>query len=315
MRERARAQPPESDSSRQSPFLPTCFRHILLTDMAPCSSTSAMPVVSPTRTTASAFSDAAQEAVEVTKPPVKRTGKQLWKKAKVKLHMYHAVSHEFQHRAQEKVGFAVAEAVLTRATAYAVQAAQEPALTQASVKLGKRWWAKARNALQGIGRKLRLRKITAIEASHAVGHHAHHAAHPTGLLGHGLHATHIAMPVLGTYLLAHMAHHDWHRALSEWRQHKLILTTTLFVFAAFWDAIDALAHLVVVLCLVLPETAYFNHHVEHTMHEYSMIAALIACTAMMLGEAIAVRWHGHDDHHADAKPKFTLEAVRKLKVA
>jgi len=59
-----------------------------------------------------------------------------------------------------------------------------------------------------------------------------------------------------------------------------------------------------VLCLTLPSgtplSAYLDHHVEHQLHEASLVAALIACAAMMFGEAISAKYgsgHGCQDHH------------------
>ena len=43
-----------------------------------------------------------------------RSGKDLWKTAAVKLHTYHAVTHQVQHRGAEKVGFGGAEHLLER---------------------------------------------------------------------------------------------------------------------------------------------------------------------------------------------------------
>ena len=253
----------------------------------------------------------AKAAAENQTPPSKqpRSGKELWATVQTKMHDYHSVTHELHHRAQEKAGFAVAEGVLSRVATYAVQAAQDPLLAEAARKAGKKWWKKMGKALKSVGRKLRPKKA-ASQASHAVAHHvhhAHHAAHPTGLVGHSLHAVHVALPVLGTYLLAHMAHHDWHRAQSEWKQHRSLTTTTLFCLGAFWDAVDAIAHLIVVLCLVLPESEYLNHDVEHALHAYSMVAAMYACAAMVIGEALSARWygghgHGHGHGHHEAKP-------------
>ena len=83
------------------------------------------------------------------KPAQPRSGKQLWQAAKKKYHAYHAVTHEFQHRAQEKVGFGVAEMVLQRVSAYAVHATQESAVIEkAAHAIHKKFWRRAVKFIQ-----------------------------------------------------------------------------------------------------------------------------------------------------------------------
>ena len=47
----------------------------------------------------------AMAAMPEKKPTAPRTGKQLWAAAQKKVHAYHAVTHEFEHRAKEKAAF------------------------------------------------------------------------------------------------------------------------------------------------------------------------------------------------------------------
>jgi len=236
-----------------------------------------------------------------TSPTRKRTGKQLWKTAQRKMHAYHDVVHQLQHRAQEKAAFGLAEAALTRVGAYAASRVQS---TVATVKPAtvKTWWRGVRRLIGKLKTtvgKLRPRKTAAAAATAPLAHHhvAHHHAAHRGILGHGLHAVHVALPLVGTYLIAHLAHHDLHRARHEWHATRTVVPTALFYLGTLCDIFDALAHALIVLCLVLPENGVLNHHVEHDLHTYSMFAALIACVSMMLGEAICARRDRHGDSH------------------
>lgn len=312
--------------------------------MSPSAST---VVASPTPSTSEVLSSdlaaAAPSAELPRKKAAPRSGAELWKVARKKAHAYHAVTHQLQHRAQEKAGFAVAEVVLTRAGAYAAHLAEE-ALEKAVETAArepavlKKWWSgvvKLTGKLRSAAGKLRPRRKASPSAGHQLaahahhhgahhgGHHGAHHAAPTGMLGSAFHVLHVAMPLLGTYLIAHMAHHDLHRTQLEARSSKgQRLPLALFCLGTLCDAIDALAHVVIVLCLVLPENAYFNHHVEHELHGYSMYVALVACVAMMVGEALSHvdgHGHGHDHghghgHEAARKPAIPLALAQAVKV-
>ena len=60
----------------------------------------------------------------------------------------------------------------------------------------------------------------------------------------------VTLPCAGTVLVAHMAHHDWHRAQHERHERGWCLATLLFFVAAAFDAADALVHAMVVLLLL-----------------------------------------------------------------
>ena len=175
----------------------------------------------------------------------------------------------------------------------------------------KKWWSDAIGKhIRKLKNALRPRKASTPGASvaheHGAVHHAGgHAAHG-GLMHTGLHMVHIALPLLGTYLIAHMAHHDLHRAQHEWHSRRALVPTLLFYLGFLCDALDALAHAIIVLCLTLPESTYLNHHVEHQLHDASLYVALVACVAMMSGEAIVAR---HESHHA---PSSAALAQRNL---
>ena len=227
-----------------------------------------------------------------------RSGKKLWSVAKVKLHAYHHVTHEFQHRAQEKAAFGLAELVLSHVTMLTVHHA-----VVAKVSAGKKpWWDGVRKLIRMVKRRvMRSPKPAAAPAA------AHHAS-STALLHHGLHAMHWVLPLAGAYLIAHMAHHDYHRARREWSTRRALLATSLFYLGAACDAFDALAHAVIVLCITMPSSwlpwESHGHHFEHQLHTASMMAALVACASMCAGEALTAMASGtHDSHHSSPTQK------------
>ena len=255
--------------------------------------------------------------------PLKRSGRTLCKVAQKKQHAYHLVTHQLQHRACEKVGFGIAEHVL-EVLAETVLAHGEAlishgeAAVNASGKLGLRFaqvFSKPLGAAKAAGSWIRRRLNRNSPEVQAAAHHAGgHLASQTGAhWAHGLlHGLHIALPLVGTYLLAHMTHHDFHRAKSEWHDRRTLVPTALFALATVCDALDALAHLVIVLGLTV---VHIDHHTEHRLHEISMFAALIACDACMSGEAICAaaghgdHGHGHG-HGAGAEGKGASDAKR-----
>ena len=79
-------------------------------------------------------------------------------------------------------------------------------------------------------------------------------------------------------------------------------------------------HAWIVLCIVLPEQDYlqdyFNHHIEHELHALSLVAAFVACVAMMSGEAICAaagggHAHAHAHSHEDKKALAVIKAMKK----
>jgi hypothetical protein len=272
----------------------------------------------------------AAPAANVKQPTLaqKQTGKALWAKARAKTKVIRvmAIRHELEHRAKEKVAFGVIERVLARC---------QQAL--ATYVLGNLGAASAHEKARGGVAKV-VAKTKDWVARHVL--RKKPAKMPTPLPPPSsaiavkaiLDSMHVAIPLAGTYLLAHMAHHDWHRARSEWKERRAIVPTSLFFIGAACDALDALAHGALVLYLLLGwATAamggqshghgghgghgehgghgghdvdghgdgHGHDHTEHMLHEASMFVAMIACGSMMLGEALSTAedGHGHDHGH------------------
>ena len=253
-----------------------------------------VPTVQETPTATQSFDPAAAEQQQ------KKSGKQLWAIVQEKLHLYHAATHEFEHRAKEKVSFGLAEHALN-ATGAVVSArlVTHPEI----VEVAPRGLAKVGNCVKKAAGKvgnwveveILLKKKPPAVVHSVVAEHAH-PSHP---ILRGIHGLHVLIPILGAYLIAHMAMHDLQRAKREWRERQALATTALFFVGFLCDAFDAIAHVVIALCLSI-DAGVFNHHLEHELHSLTLTAALIACAAMMGGEAISAARGGHahkEKHH------------------
>ena len=215
-----------------------------------------------------------------------------------------AMAHEFEHRAKEKIGFGVAERVLAQlhtltAPTTAVFAAEMSSNGLKPLSAMRKWITSA-------ARRLKLVKPPAPPVAAPVSQFGVAARFSLDSVG-------VAMPLLGTYLLVHMAHHGWQRATREWRDQKTAGTTALFVVGALCDTFDACAHAVIAFILAyewwLGRTGahddhhsdhhgHFDlHHLEHALHETALLVAFVAFVAMMLGEFLTKSEGGHGHEH------------------
>ncbi|KAJ1455646.1 hypothetical protein M885DRAFT_587517 [Pelagophyceae sp. CCMP2097] len=94
----------------------------------------------------------------------------------------------------------------------------------------------------------------------------------------------VLVPVVGTALVVHLLHHDWHRMQSERAKKQsgkcASLARLLFLFAALCDVVDVGVH-----CLVV---AHHFTHVDHGImvpaERLGLVAAVGAIAALLLGE-------------------------------
>ena len=231
-----------------------------------------------------------------------KKGAQLWRSAAKKthavhvvheLHKNHAVHHQLQHRASEKLGFGVTEhlletlieATIDRHTLVHHHATGAKALG---------WLAAPRRLARNATCGLRSLGPAAVRCRAQI------VAAPPSLASRAwaasLDGVKIMLPCAGTVLVAHMAHHDWHRAQHERHERGRCLSTLLFVAAAAFDAADALVHAMVVLLMLAErlcdhETLHAHHldHLEHELHHSAMLFAVCATVAMVLGEVLSAR--------------------------
>lgn len=260
----------------------------------------ALPVTPSTKTVLQSGDGASTE---------KRTGAQLWRSAAKKshavsvvhqLHKNHAVHHQLQHRASEKLGFGVAEhllealveATIERHTLVHHHATGAKALS---------WLQRATAAPTKLARNVTcgLRSL----GPAAMRCRAPPVPVPPSLASRtwaaSLDGVKITLPCAGTALVAHMAHHDWHRAHHEWHERGRCLSTLLFVLAAAFDAADAIVHAMVVLLMLAErlcdhETLHAYHldhldHLEHELHHSAMVCAVCATITIVTGEVLSAR--------------------------
>ena len=101
------------------------------------------------------------------------------------------------------------------------------------------------------------------------------------------------MPAVGTLLVLHMAHADWHRAVHEWRRRKV--PSCCFALAAACDLLDVVVHVVVLASLLA--VVHVDHDVVHDAERVGLCAAGCAVLSMVCGEALCIR----DAQRAKAK--------------
>mmetsp|Transcript_41684 Transcript_41684/g.94185 ORF Transcript_41684/g.94185 Transcript_41684/m.94185 type:complete len:301 (-) Transcript_41684:202-1104(-) len=234
-----------------------------------------------------------------------RTGAALWKKASSKMHSYHAVTHQVQHRATEKVGFGVAE--------HALEMIAERTLGNHTVHttahvITHTWLSRMAEAARTASCQLR-----------SLGPGRVHCPAPPPpppppplvlrAWSGALESVKIAIPLAGTFLVAHMAHHDLHRARHEQHKRGYCLPTLLFFLATVCDMLDAVAHSVIVVCMLAelvmdPHTLHeygIGHHFVHEVHHGAMTLAICATVSMVVGEILSV--------HANAKEPTIREKL------
>jgi hypothetical protein len=198
-----------------------------------------------------------------------------------------------------------AERVLEQGTGRAIKAASGRILQHSMSGTGERLAERTAEAVvergaEAVGERLVVR-AAAGATQFAEGKIAHVGANATahgthasttialgsaGLLHSGLQVVKVMVPMLGTGMVMHMTHEDWHRVHREWHHCGICLTTFLFIFAALCDSFDVLVHLCVVTDLLL---MHINHHVLHALESWSMYAAGGALLSMVVGELLSGR--------------------------
>lgn len=249
-----------------------------------------------------------------------RSAKDLWQSAAVKLHAYHAVTHQVQHRGAEKVGFGVAEHVLERV----VEATIDRVSTAAAHGARPASWisraaSKPIKLIQTATCRLRSLGPVGVRCPAPV-----QVAPPSVAYrawAGSLTGVKMLLPCAGTTLVAHMAHHDLHRAQHEREMHGYSVATLLFYVACLCDALDALAHALLVLLLlaelVLDDETLLQHHqlhhdhhhvqhLQHEMHHAGMLCAIGATLAVVAGEVLSVRASA-----AIAKAVAKIQAIKR----
>ena len=249
--------------------------------------TSALPLEAPPP-----FAVAISAARPPLEPPVpKRTGVGLWKVAQHRVKGFHAVQHQLQHRAAEKVCCGVAGRSLEHGAKLFARQIQ-PASRLAYQPFWQRMLAQPRRAL---GTALcRLRAIGRGD-SHCTALAAAAAPPPPSLPALAgarmIEGCQLMLPLAAACLLSHMAQHDWHRLQKERRVKGPGLAVALFALALLADVLDALAHAVCAACASAhaAHVTLLPHETEHTLHDTAFGCALVATASMVAGELLSAR--------------------------
>jgi len=118
----------------------------------------------------------------------------------------------------------------------------------------------------------------------------------------------VLVVVAGTGMVLHMAHHDWHRCVHEWRATRRIASTALFLVATLCDLTDVMVHLLVLLSHIAMNV---DHHTLHSAETVGMGAALCSIFAVIAGEVISPATHVHGNHDQGHQDHATPPAEKK----
>lgn len=200
-----------------------------------------------------------------------------------KLHFHdvvHAAQHQLQHRGSEKLGFAVAEHLVERGVETLAERAIEHVAERAVEHVAERAMEQvAERAMEHMAE--RAVEHVAERTAEAINERLLESRYVEGRALSALRILRVAVPIAGTVLIGHMTHSDVHRAQREWRERRFASSTVLFWLAAACDALDTLAHLVVVASITC---VHVDHHALHSVERASVVSAVVATVAMIIAE-------------------------------
>ena len=196
---------------------------------------------------------------------------------------FHTAKHQLEHRWIEKTAFSAAERVVERMTERITESMGERVgerLAERGVeRLAERGAERLaergmeRLAERGVerlaergaerlaerGAELALERAGAGAVRHILGRTigeslrmGEHAAM------HALKALRVIVPFVGMLFVIHLAEHDWHRLMQEWKARRA-LSLLFFFFAVLGDIADILCH----VCVIASGILHVDHHALH----------------------------------------------------
>ena len=97
---------------------------------------------------------------------------------------------------------------------------------------------------------------------------------------HTLKALRVLVPFVGMLFVIHLAEHDWHRLLEEWRS-RHALSLVFFCFAVLGDIADILSH----VCVISSGILHVDHHALHTIEQLG-VELVVAVTCRTYSDSI-----------------------------
>ncbi|CAK9003635.1 Vacuolar amino acid transporter 2 [Durusdinium trenchii] len=178
--------------------------------------------------------------------------------------------HHLEHRWMEKTAFGAAERVVERMTE--------------RVGVGERLAERSAERLveRGMerGAEIALQRAGQGAARHivgrAIGESLRMTEHATM---QALKALRVLVPFVGMLFVIHLAEHDWHRFMEEWKARRSV-SCSLFALALLGDAMDTLAH----VCVISAGLVHIDHDFLHSTENYGMGFAVMACCSVVAGE-------------------------------
>ena len=193
-------------------------------------------------------------------------------------------------RLMEKAGFAMADHLLERG----VEAVGERIVERSVEAVGERI---VERSVEATGRRVMLHEIRPIEAliqhtsnfshvTHGVGSHGDLGARSISTFSRVMHVLRVLVPLVGTIFVGHMTLHDWKRLRREWNEMQRAHSTVLFAIAAAGDALDTIAHCIIVASMTI---VHIEHDSLHIIERLSLVAAVVATLSMIAGEISSAR--------------------------
>jgi hypothetical protein len=122
--------------------------------------------------------------------------------------------------------------------------------------------------------------------THAVGSHGDLGARSISTFSRVMHVLRVLVPLVGTIFVGHMTLHDWKRLRREWNEMQRAHSTVLFAIAAAGDALDTIAHCIIVASMTI---VHIEHDSLHIIERLSLVAAVVATLSMIAGEISSAR--------------------------
>ena len=198
---------------------------------------------------------------------------------------FHTAKHQLEHRWIEKTAFSAAERVVERMTERITESMgervgerlaergverlaergaerlAERGVERLAERGAERLAERGAERLAERGAELALERAGAGALRHILGRTigetlrmGEHAAM------HTLKALRVIVPFVGMLFVIHLAEHDWHRLLEEWRARRA-LSLAFFWMAVLGDVADILCH----VCVISSGILHVDHHALHTI--------------------------------------------------
>lgn len=199
---------------------------------------------------------------------------------------FHTAKHHLEHRWIEKTAFGAAERVVERMTERIGERLAERVGERVGERLvegvGERLAERSAERMVERGAELALQRAGQGAARHIVGRTIGESLRMTEHAAmHALKALRVLVPFVGMLFVIHLAEHDRHRFVEEWKARRSV-SCGLFAIALLGDVTDVLAH----VCVICAGLVHIDHGFLHAVENYGMGFAVMACLSVVAGEIV-----------------------------